>query len=214
MLCSWRFVGLFDVVHHDALLTFQFGPNALGLPNSDATTASVESGPVASGPDACVATAPLCAADSADNVQRLVAQCSPAPSWLSAARLPGALAPPRARPSTRPLRARPSCYPDGHAHPSTRLYPTSPAAVRSRPGGRRCSPWPSPARRCCEHRRVSSRDPPTRPGQPCSPVALYSYNLRSHPRAPRPLTADRSDRQSLRGAEAARCGQRCFYADG
>jgi len=33
-------------------------------------------------------------------------------------------------------------------------------------------------------------------------------------RAQRPLTADRSDRQSLRGAEAARCGQRCFHADG
>ena len=30
----------------------------------------------------------------------------------------------------------------------------------------------------------------------------------------RPLTADRSNRQSHRGAEAARCGQRCFYGDG
>ena len=33
-------------------------------------------------------------------------------------------------------------------------------------------------------------------------------------RAQRPLTADRSDRQSLHGAEAATCGQRCVYADG
>src|SRR5262249_11935755 len=121
----------------------QVGSNRAHTASSDATTVAAESDQPVFGCGVSVAPAPRGGADPEDSGPQQVARGAPVPSWLTATRLPTVLALRHATPTTPPPHAQPGDDPDVPAHAPAARHPAASVAVRSRPGGRRSSPWPS-----------------------------------------------------------------------